>query len=179
MLGVAAFMAVLAAFPDPLRKNTMPSAFQAQSMTVGELLAEFNSFRIPQYQRAFAWTTDEAGHLLEDLIDAASDNVDDRDYFLGALLFMARDDDSDAGTASVIKSYDIVDGQQRLCNFDHPRLRLAGSGDRSWAGLECIAGLDGWIIGAGEQSSPRAAGTGWRFSAPICARKRCFGRHAR
>ncbi len=87
-------------------------------MTVGQLLSEPNRFQIPEYQRAYSWTTKEAGHLLDDLLVAATEALDDGDYFLGAMLFMGLDQQSgaggDAASEPLVQLHDIVDGQQRL-----------------------------------------------------------------
>ncbi len=65
-------------------------------------------FTIPLYQRAYAWTTEEAEELLQDLLRAMNgieDAVDDLPpYFLGSIVLI-KGDEPDA---------QIVDGQQRL-----------------------------------------------------------------
>jgi hypothetical protein len=75
-------------------------------------------FTVPAYQRAYSWTTREAGQLLEDLAIAAG--LDDQetaapDYFLGTIILL----DPDAEGPSVPdltkpRVYEVVDGQQRL-----------------------------------------------------------------
>ena len=65
-------------------------------------------FSIPLYQRPYAWTTEEAGVLLEDLIDAMGDdkqNIEDiPQYFLGSIVL----------TKGEKPEAEIIDGQQRL-----------------------------------------------------------------
>ncbi len=64
-------------------------------------------FRIPPYQRPYAWTTDEAGELLDDLMTALGDGQpsDQPPYFLGSIVLIKDPELPDA---------DVVDGQQRL-----------------------------------------------------------------
>ncbi|MCC9146352.1 MULTISPECIES: DUF262 domain-containing protein [unclassified Arthrobacter] len=71
------------------------------------------SYRVPLYQRAYAWTSAEVQTLLADIRDARINSVasagreEIRDYFIGSLVVnTVRSDDR------VI--YEVVDGQQRL-----------------------------------------------------------------
>lgn len=99
----------------------MFSRLPTASLTVADLLSGANRFRIPHYQRAFSWTREEAGQLLDDLI-AASGVADttgaEPDYFLGTILLidasgLARWPMSGAAPAGD-QTFDVVDGQQRL-----------------------------------------------------------------
>jgi hypothetical protein len=82
----------------------------------------FNSpylFTVPAYQRPYAWTTKEAGQLLEDLSIAAG--LDDQetaspDYFLGTILLLDPEVDGTTPPGAPItpRVYEVVDGQQRL-----------------------------------------------------------------
>lgn len=75
---------------------------------VGEVFSERYAFLVPPYQRTYAWTNEQAGELLEDLLDYlgnSDENVDDLNpYFLGNIVLI-KGDRPDA---------QIVDGQQRL-----------------------------------------------------------------
>ncbi|MBS0181742.1 MAG: DUF262 domain-containing protein [Nitrospira sp.] len=67
-------------------------------------------FRLPRYQRPYAWTTEEAGELLEDLWaafrqDEKKETLDKDPYFLGSIVLVKPEDPSDAL---------VIDGQQRL-----------------------------------------------------------------
>ena len=64
-------------------------------------------FSIPPYQRPYAWTIEQAGQLLEDLLDclAAGDPGELSPYFLGSIVLIKPPEQSEA---------DVVDGQQRL-----------------------------------------------------------------
>lgn len=65
-------------------------------------------FKIPGYQRPYAWTTEEAEELLDDLLAALGDGDEPIDainpYFLGSIVLI-KGDKPDA---------EVVDGQQRL-----------------------------------------------------------------
>ncbi len=73
-----------------------------KTIKIGTLLSQPFFFRIPEYQRPFAWTTDNFDDLIDDLLGAARD----QDYFLGTVVLHAHD-----------KQYDVVDGQQRLASL--------------------------------------------------------------
>ena len=66
-------------------------------------------FCIPLYQRPYSWTTEQAGELLDDLLDfigAGTTPVDDLSpYFLGSVVLIKQEHLPDA---------EVVDGQQRL-----------------------------------------------------------------
>ncbi len=66
-------------------------------------------FNIPNYQRPYAWTTEETEQLLIDLIDALEDESTDINkippYFLGNVVLIKPIDKSES---------EVVDGQQRL-----------------------------------------------------------------
>jgi hypothetical protein len=64
-------------------------------------------FEIPAYQRPYSWTTDEAGALLTDLLDASqASNLENPDpYFLGSLVLAKEEGQPGAK---------VIDGQQRL-----------------------------------------------------------------
>ncbi|MBP7733105.1 MAG: DUF262 domain-containing protein [Caldisericia bacterium] len=75
----------------------------------------FNNFYIvPDYQRAFVWTNDHVRQLLDDLKDAFLDEnnniMNASEYFIGSIVVSQIRD-------SVNKSFEIIDGQQRLTTF--------------------------------------------------------------
>ncbi len=95
----------------------MPSGFNSETFSLGRLLADPFTFRIPDYQRPYSWTTKEAEQLLDDLFleldGATAPGAPESGYFLGAVLLMehpARPSAQGSGPGV----YDIVDGQQRL-----------------------------------------------------------------
>ncbi len=97
----------------------MAPAFSADSRTLDRLLADPYVFRVPDYQRSYSWTTKEAGQLIDDVVVACGETGDpsdpDQGYFLGAVLLMEAAGDPVADAASGgLRSFDIIDGQQRL-----------------------------------------------------------------
>jgi uncharacterized protein with ParB-like and HNH nuclease domain len=65
-------------------------------------------FSVPLYQRPYAWTTEHAGELLDDLLTFMGDSADPIEdlnpYFLGSVVLIKGDG----------PEAEIVDGQQRL-----------------------------------------------------------------
>ncbi len=73
------------------------------------LVAEDEAYyQIPIYQRPYQWTEENCEKLLDDLFENYEDHGED-DYFCGSLVFIQSDEGN--------KTYDIVDGQQRLSTF--------------------------------------------------------------
>ncbi|GAA7613366.1 DUF262 domain-containing protein [Helicobacter pylori] len=65
-------------------------------------------YQIPIYQRPYQWGKEQCEELLNDLFENYEDHGED-DYFCGSLVFIQSDEGN--------KTYDIVDGQQRLSTF--------------------------------------------------------------
>jgi len=61
-------------------------------------------FKVPYYQRSYAWTEKHLKDFLEDIVF----QVKDKEYFLGTILFQ------DYGVKDGFEQIDIVDGQQRI-----------------------------------------------------------------
>lgn len=61
-------------------------------------------FVIPDYQRPYAWTREEAGELIDDLADFHR-NQPDEGYFLGSIVLIK---------AEGLPRAEVIDGQQRL-----------------------------------------------------------------
>ena len=82
----------------------MPQTIEASEKQLGAVFGGQFMFRIPQYQRPYAWGTHEAGELLSDILEAK-----ERDplapYFLGSVVLIKEPGASDS---------DVIDGQQRL-----------------------------------------------------------------
>ncbi len=79
----------------------------------GILATEFDSYyQIPIYQRPYQWTEENCKKLLDDLL-SSYEYYRESDYFCGSLVLIAIGTDS----ATNAKTYDIVDGQQRLSTF--------------------------------------------------------------
>lgn len=77
------------------------------------LATEFEAYyQIPIYQRPYQWTEENCKKLLDDLL-SSYECYKDSDYFCGSLVLIAIGTDS----ATNAKTYDVVDGQQRLSTF--------------------------------------------------------------
>ena len=88
----------------------MPETIKATELPIVGIFNNSYSFKIPDYQRPYAWTTEEAGELLDDLLHATRDirdvgSVGDAfPYFMGSVVVIKGDD----------PLADVVDGQQRI-----------------------------------------------------------------
>ncbi|MGN8406106.1 DUF262 domain-containing protein [Helicobacter pylori] len=67
-------------------------------------------YQIPDYQRPYQWTEKNCTKLLDDLF-SSYEYYKGSDYFCGSLVLILISEDSKG------KTYDIVDGQQRLSTF--------------------------------------------------------------
>ncbi|WQU08628.1 DUF262 domain-containing protein [Helicobacter pylori] len=77
------------------------------------LATEFEAYyQIPIYQRPYQWTEENCKKLLDDLL-SSYECYKGSDYFCGSLVLIAIGTDS----ATNAKTYDVVDGQQRLSTF--------------------------------------------------------------
>ena len=84
----------------------MPKAVRridSHARSVGEVLKGSLLYRVPAYQRDFAWTDEEIETIWEDLLRAFEEDQDE--YFLGAIVLSRLNDE---------KVREVVDGQQRL-----------------------------------------------------------------
>lgn len=92
-----------AAVDGPAADEDRPRMLVGREYRVGELFTDAFSFHVPNYQRPFSWTRDEAKQLLDDLRSAMEQ--DTAEYFLGSVVVI-RDGDNPAS--------EIIDGQQRI-----------------------------------------------------------------
>jgi Protein of unknown function DUF262/Protein of unknown function (DUF1524) len=87
----------------------MPMTLAAHEQPIFRVFSNDYVFRIPPYQRPYAWTTDQAGELFGDLTDFMSGQAGGVEelppYFLGSVVLIKADNAPEA---------DVVDGQQRL-----------------------------------------------------------------
>lgn len=72
--------------------------------SVSDMLGEQFNYRVPAYQRGYAWGDEQVGQLLEDTLDSFQRNPDDS-YILGQIIL------SYSGENGTLE---IVDGQQRI-----------------------------------------------------------------
>ncbi|MGT0108545.1 DUF262 domain-containing protein [Helicobacter pylori] len=84
-------------------------AYQLKDILATELSAYY---QIPTYQRPYQWTEENCEKLLDDLL-SSYECYKESDYFCGSLVLVAISIDSKTNA----KTYDIVDGQQRLSTF--------------------------------------------------------------
>ena len=86
----------------------MPETIKAEELRLFDVFNDDYRFEIPDFQRPFAWTTEQTSELLDDLLYAMgqAENVSDASpYFLGSIVIIKEDGQP--------QSY-VVDGQQRI-----------------------------------------------------------------
>jgi hypothetical protein len=87
----------------------MAKMLVAKEEKVAQLFSQEYVFRIPAYQRPYAWTTEQARELFEDLLGFLNANTgpvaEMPPYFLGSIVLIKPEGAPDC---------DVVDGQQRL-----------------------------------------------------------------
>ena len=72
------------------------------------LIKSTEIFKLPLYQRPYAWTKDQWADLLEDVLSLSKNDI----HFFGAIVVVPTQD-PDHG----IKSFYVIDGQQRLATI--------------------------------------------------------------
>ena len=77
---------------------------EAHEVQLAKVFGNDYAFRIPNYQRPYAWEVEQAEQLLADLVDFMDDKGDEP-YFLGSIVLIKKPGSPEA---------DVVDGQQRL-----------------------------------------------------------------
>ena len=82
----------------------MPRLLSVEVRTVAELFALVPGFRLPWFQRAYSWRTQQAARLIGDLTEAAG-RKDDAEYLLGTMML------ADAPERERLA---LVDGHQRV-----------------------------------------------------------------
>ncbi len=89
-------------------------SIKGEAHSLGDILAtEFKAYyQIPIYQRPYQWTEENCEKLLDDLL-SSYEYYKESDYFCGSLVLIAIGKDSETNA----KTYDVVDGQQRLSTF--------------------------------------------------------------
>ena len=88
----------------------MPETIEAKELHLVRVFSNEYLSEIPEYQRPYAWTTEEVGDLLDDLFYAMDKDEEINEtppYFLGSIVII---NDS---TSTSTRAY-IVDGQQRI-----------------------------------------------------------------
>jgi len=77
---------------------------EAHEVPLHKVFCSDYDFRIPDYQRPYAWEVEQAAQLLDDLVEALGRDTDEP-YFLGSIVLVKQKESSDA---------EVIDGQQRL-----------------------------------------------------------------
>lgn len=107
---------------------------EAHQVPLHKIFCSDYDFRIPDYQRPYAWEREQATQLLEDLVEAL-DRGGDEPYFLGSIVLVKHKGVSDA---------EVIDGQQRLTTLTILlavlRARAAGGGDAGGLGRRRAGG---------------------------------------
>lgn len=87
----------------------MSMTIAAHEQPISRVFSNDYVFQIPPFQRPYAWTTEQAGELLSDLIDFMTTRPGEVEemppYFLGSIVLIKSEG---------IPSAEVVDGQQRL-----------------------------------------------------------------
>lgn len=86
----------------------MPETIEAKELQLNNIFNDNYLFEIPEYQRPYAWTTEQVSELVDDLIYAMrkGEKIDEvPPYFLGSIVIIKD---------STSKLARIVDGQQRI-----------------------------------------------------------------
>lgn len=86
-----------------MSNNASMQQLEAHEFPLIKIFSSDYAFRIPDYQRPYAWGEEQATQLLEDLIEAL-DRGTGEPYFLGSVV-LVKDSEAQA---------DVIDGQQRL-----------------------------------------------------------------
>ncbi|MFP6111076.1 DUF262 domain-containing protein [Helicobacter pylori] len=84
---------------------------ESNDLNLRDILKDELYYQIPIYQRPYQWTEENCEKLLDDLFFNYEDDRES-DYFCGSLVLILIGEDSKKA-----KTYDIVDGQQRLSTF--------------------------------------------------------------
>ncbi|MCQ2875087.1 DUF262 domain-containing protein [Helicobacter pylori] len=84
---------------------------ESNDFNLRDILKDELYYQIPIYQRPYQWTEENCTKLLDDLFFNYEDDRES-DYFCGSLVLILISEDSKKA-----KTYDIVDGQQRLSTF--------------------------------------------------------------
>lgn len=105
----------------------MTEFLTADDTTVGTFLQAQERFRVPLYQRDYAWTEDQVDELWEDI--QAVVNGEREHHFLGAITIKSIGNEE----------FELIDGQQRLCTLmmllSAIRKGVEARGDTTRAGM--------------------------------------------
>lgn len=83
----------------------METRITGKEYPLKQIFSKEFDYYIPPYQRPYAWSTEEAGTLFNDLYDFFSEEKNDN-FFLGSIVLMKKEENK--------AEVDVIDGQQRL-----------------------------------------------------------------
>lgn len=134
----------------------MAKTLEAHDKLIREIFEGSYQFEIPDYQRPYAWTTEQATELFDDLYSAMQDaraNGATSQYFLGSIVLIKNDRDPKAM---------VVDGQQRLTTLTilFAALRAAWEAANYPPGVKSVTPF---LYEEGDEMLGKA--TGYRFTA--------------
>lgn len=87
-----------------MRCESMETRITGKEYPLKQVFSKEFDYYIPPYQRPYAWSTEEAGALFNDLYEFYSDKNDN--FFLGSIVLMKKEENN--------AEVDVIDGQQRL-----------------------------------------------------------------
>ena len=102
-------------------------------MAAINLLELFNGkiFRIPDFQRGYAWEEKQLQELWDDVEEIPEENGEFKKHYTGTIYLEEIAAHENEKWLSAVKFYDVVDGQQRLTTISiiiFELLKVAGSG---------------------------------------------------
>jgi hypothetical protein len=100
----------------------MSVKIQGKEYPLKKIFGQDFVFRIPPYQRPYSWTTEHAGELFEDLLNAMQNGAagEPEPYFLGSVVLAKEESEPDA---------QVIDGQQRLTTLTILLSAIAATAD--------------------------------------------------
>jgi hypothetical protein len=110
-------------------QHPMAKTLEAHDKLIREIFEGSYEFEIPDYQRPYAWTTEQAEELISDLVSAMQDartSGAKSQYFLGSIVLIKNDREPRSS---------VVDGQQRLSTLMAARTSIC-------SGYECCKKLE-------------------------------------
>lgn len=134
----------------------MAKTLEAHDKLIREIFEGSYQFEIPDYQRPYAWTTEQATELFDDLVSAMEDARNSgsvSQYFLGSIVLIKNDRDPSAM---------VVDGQQRLTTLT----MLFAALRATWEAVSYSQGVKSvtpFLYEEGDEMLGKA--TGYRFTA--------------
>ena len=84
------------------------STNQIKTLSVQEVLNGADLYKIPIYQRNYAWGDKEITQLIQDIADYISEEKEKNNYYIGSLIVYVRNEEKRN------EFYETIDGQQRL-----------------------------------------------------------------